>query len=102
MSLYFNDLVGKTVIVNLSYIDMSGKFLTDSEYYGTIVEASQTHGIIIERYGINDKVALPPQLDNFHPAPPGQYHLQKAQITVTNPDFVSNWRVTVKKSKKND
>ena len=91
-------LVGKTILVGLTF--------TDSE--GTLVERVQRHGIVETadpQRGIATRLVapgqrwdgelywLPPNLDNVTEAAPGAYRLRSTGETLVDPDLLCSWEV---------
>ena len=99
MILSFDELIGKVLLVGLTHTDTNNNVLGHSEYFGIVLKASQTDGIVLKRYGVGDIVSLPPMLENYEKAKPGIYTLKSSGLKIENPDYTCTWRVcsTVKK-----
>ena len=93
MILSFDELIGKVLLVGLTRVDEKDNVLGHSEYFGIVLKASQTHGIVLKRYGVGDIVSLPPMLENYEKAQPGIYTLKSSGLRVENPDYTTTWRI---------
>ena len=87
------DLIGKTVIVGLTYCDHADAVVRRDQYHGWIVRASCTEGIVIQLPSGSEK-RLPPDLRSFFAARPGQYRLRSSGEVVEDPDLQATWTVT--------
>ena len=98
-----DELVGKTVLVGIAHVDKQGKLLGRSQYYGTVIKADKTDGVILRRHGVSDLEALPPFPEQYLPAKKGTYTLQSNGLKITNPDYTCTWklcRAPIDKNKK--
>jgi len=86
-----NDYVGKTVLIGITYLDHEERKTAQHQWYGTIIEVSNTKGIVIELKNDSRYCALPPDLSALRPAKPGQYCLRSTGEVVTDPDFLTTW-----------
>lgn len=85
------DLIGKLLIVGVTFIDCDGEMLDQFQTYGRIASVDVTHGIAIERPGGRGRFTVPCDLTNIFPAPPGEYRLRCSGEVVVNPDFTTAW-----------
>jgi hypothetical protein len=88
-------LLGKYVLVGITYLDPSGDLVRKSQMHGTIVAASESEGVGIELKGtrLGEMFCLPPDLRAFQPAPPGDYSLKSTKEIITDPDLLSTWTI---------
>jgi hypothetical protein len=86
------DLIGKHIIIGLTYVD----------YLENIVDRVQLHGIIskIKKEGIyvrlnnsDEEFTLPPDLSAISNAPPSEYHFKTTGEVVVNPDLMTSWTI---------
>jgi len=86
-----NAMVGKRVLVGVTYISATGENVGQVHMHGRITVAHAENGFCIalegERSGTD--YWLPPDLRFFRPAEPGQYRLESSGEVVENPDFIS-------------
>src|SRR5262245_55804154 len=71
-------LVGKYVLIGLTYLDHDGTLISRDQIHGVVVAVDRRVGVTIELHGgrKGEKFTLPPALDAFDPAPPGSYRLR--------------------------
>ncbi len=89
----FSDILGKVILVGLTYYSNDDTIVKLEQYYGTVIESSK-QGICIK---LNDGTIqkLPPDLSSINAAPLGEYRLKSTGEIVVNPDFLSTWNVTM-------
>ena len=85
-------MIGRRVLICLRYASEGDQL---KQTFGTIVSIDPENGFEIRLEGTRagEILRLPPLLEAFHPAPPGEYRLRSTQEVVTNPDFTSTWRL---------
>ncbi|MBO9557512.1 MAG: hypothetical protein J7515_02865 [Caulobacter sp.] len=87
-------LVGKTLLVGLTFLDGDGEVVSREEFWGVVISADEAEGITLDLMNEEgDTFTLPPQTSNISPAEPGDYTLKSTGETVPNPDFVSTWMI---------
>lgn len=84
-------LVGKRVLVGITYLDAGGDIVEQEQISGLIVDASARGGVEVERDENAGPFNLPPVPDNFFPAPEGRYRLRASGRFVVDPDLLSTW-----------
>jgi hypothetical protein len=91
-------MVGKTLLVGLTYADPKGDRLV--QVHGKVLTVDARRGIELrlagEREG--DVFWLSPDLRGVAQAPPGSYRLRTTGETVENPDFTATWIIHPSKS----
>jgi hypothetical protein len=83
-------LVGKSVLVGLTRIDANG-VEKQVQYFGRITAFDAT--IVTIRLDSGEERTLPPALDAFEEADPGEYHLRSTGEVVVDPDLISTWTI---------
>lgn len=91
MEITFESIVGKTIIVGITYIDKEENIIKTSQYVGKIIEADENQGIVIEEKNSKEILAIPPQLSAIEIAKPGEYKLKSTGEIVVDPDLLSTW-----------
>lgn len=88
-------IVGKIILVGLTYLSYDGKLLRRQQLHGKIKSASPA-GILIELAGASagETWNMPPALDLIRKADPGIYSLKESGEQVENPDFICTWTIT--------
>lgn len=88
-------LIGKTVIIGLTYVDASDAVVRRVQMHGVIGLASTDEGVRIDLSGAKtgETYWLPPDVSNFEPAQPGVYRLKETGEEIIDPDFLSTWTI---------
>ncbi len=89
------DLMGKYVLIGLTYYDSRDRFIDRTQLHGRITAADDETGFEVHLEGRQkgETYWLPPDLEAFHVARPGGYRLESTGEVVTSPDLVSVWVV---------
>ena len=87
-------LDGALVLVGITVEAPEGTRL--SQFYGPVIEVDAVNGVTLRLEGTRsgEIYRLPPHLDAFAPAPPGEYRLRATGEVVRDPDFTTQWTVT--------
>ena len=85
-------LVGKYVLVGVTYTDDRDEPVGQKQYHGRIVRANAREGVVIVQQS-GDEMRLPPFLKAFQPARPGEYRIRSTGEVVMNPDYTCTWSV---------
>ena len=85
-------MVGKYVLIGLTYYDYQGQFVQQKQIHGRIV-AADPRGIGVELKGVRDGETywLPPDTRSFQDAAPGEYRLRSTGEVICNPDLLTTW-----------
>lgn len=98
-----NELLNKTCLIGLTYLNTQGEELKQAQYAGTVVAVDAEEGITIELFALQEgqairpKFHLPPSLDAWFVAPKGHYKNAAFKIDIENPDYFVTWDVVKKK-----
>ena len=85
----FEELVGKVLLVGITYYTHENELVAQKQFYGTVTEANQSIIKIKQKDGT--EIALPPDLSSTKRARPGEYKLRSTGEVVVNPDFFATW-----------
>jgi hypothetical protein len=87
-------LDGALVLVGITVEAPEGARL--SQFYGTVIEVDAVNGVTLRLEGTRsgETYRLPPDLNAFAPAPPGEYRLRATGEVVRDPDFTTQWTIT--------
>jgi hypothetical protein len=85
-------MLGKHVIIGLTYCDDVGTLLEQVQLHGDITEADEQQ-IVIRLSGSGEVFTLPPDLSAFVEAPPGEYRFRSTGEVVTDPDLMTQWTI---------
>ena len=80
-------LLGKRLLVGITYLSREGQLIGQEEFHGPIVEAGQW-AVVVERADTGRRVSLPP---GWEAALRGEYRLRSTGEVVVNPDFLAEW-----------
>jgi hypothetical protein len=85
-------LLGKHVLVGVTWVAADGEVESSEQRHGLVVRCDETI-VAIEPWGGGELITLPPDLDAFQAAPPGQYRLRSTGEVVVDPDYTASWTV---------
>ena len=85
-------LVGKRVLVGLTYLHADETLDEQRQVHGVVTRADES-GVAIELPD-GGEFTLPPDLRPYRPAPPGEYRLRSTGEVVVDPDYTAAWTVT--------
>ena len=87
----FSDLIGKTILIGLTYYTADDRFIEQKQFWGTVKESNKT-GILVQLNN-GECLSLPPDLSSTKIAPPGEYRLRSTGEVVLNPDYLTTWNI---------
>lgn len=91
MKITFKSLIGKVLLVGITYNDKDGNVKARKQFWGTVTVADKSKILIEQKNG--EILSLPSDLRAIEPAPEGEYRLHSTGEVVVNPDFLSTWTV---------
>lgn len=86
-------LMGKTVLVGLTYVSADGEPLGRRQLHGVVVRCDETI-VAIAVPGWDEDFTLPPDTRAFRYAPAGSYRMRETGEVVDDPDAECSWTVT--------
>ena len=89
-------LIGKLVIVGLTYLEADGETVaTQAQYWGRVTDARADHGVTIMCEGVHAgrPCVVPLDLRSFSVASAGEYRLRSTGEVVIDPDLTSTWTI---------
>jgi hypothetical protein len=86
-------LLGKRVIVGITYLNASGAVHHRIQLHGVVTRAIENEGIFLRVSGKDEEFSVPPEPDAFERAPRGVYTLRSTGEAVHDPDFTARWTV---------
>lgn len=89
----YDELMGKVLLIGLSYYSQGGKFIEDKQLYGRVTESNESCITIAQANG--EKSSIPPDLSAIEIAAPGDYTLRSTNEVVRNPDYLARYNVTL-------
>lgn len=87
----FADLVGKTLLIGLTYYTVDNEFIEQNQLWGIVIESNNTR--ILVQLNNGETYALPPDLSSTHIAPLGEYRLHSTGEVIVNPDYLTTWNI---------
>jgi len=95
-------LVGKRVLIGLTYHDHNDRFIEKRQVHGIVRSADSRQGLAIELQGeaACETLWLPPDLGSLKEATPGEYRLRSTGEVVVDPDFLCTWVVKMPRPKR--
>jgi len=86
-------ILGKYVLVGLTYVDENGELITQQQFHGDVIDADATRGFCLKLRGRRQGEIywLPPDTRAFREASPGEYRLRSTAEVVLNPDYTCTW-----------
>lgn len=81
-----DELLGKTLLVGLTYESSQGMITEQTEYYGTVI-GIENDCVVVRPEGQEQCSVLPPLLDAYEKSIPGTYTLRSTGQTVKDPDY---------------
>ncbi|WNH53596.1 hypothetical protein [Stenotrophomonas oahuensis] len=88
-----NNMFGKIVLAGITYLDADGNALEQKQYAGEILRINEEEGVVLASLIDGEELFLPPHLDHYKVAEPGDYTLRSIDFTVTDPDYLCTWDV---------
>ena len=92
MKITYESLLGKVMLIGLTFYDHNDNMLERKQLWGTVTEANENKILVEQKNG--ETFSLPPDLEAVKEAPPGEYRLHSTGEVVENPDFLTTWNVT--------
>jgi hypothetical protein len=85
------DLVGKHVLVGITYLDTEENVIDQFQVHGHVVEVRAD--VIVLELPSGEPFGLPPDPSRFEPAAAGIYRLRATGEAVEDPDLLARWTV---------
>lgn len=89
----YEELIGKVLLIGLSYYLPDGGFIEDKQLYGRVTGADDSCITITQTNG--EEFSIPPDLSAIEKAAPGDYTLRSTNEVVRNPDYLASYSVTL-------
>jgi hypothetical protein len=86
-------MIGKTILIGVTYYDHTGKETAQRQWHGTITAATQTRGIVVSLNNDTNPCVLPPDLNGIPRAKPGEYRLRSTGEVIVDPDYLTTWQM---------
>ena len=86
-------MIGKVVLVGLTRFGGDGQVQALEQFAGTVLRVSAEEGLVLADDDDGHEHYLPPMLDQYLPAQPGEYRLVSSGVTVIEPDYRPTWEL---------
>lgn len=86
-------MIGKLVLVGVTRFGGDGQVQGLEQFAGTVLRVSAEEGLVLADGDDGHERYLPPMLDQYLPAAPGEYQLRSSGVTVIDPDYLSTWEL---------
>lgn len=86
-------MLDKVVLAGVTYLDVDGNALEHQQFAGRILRINDEEGVVLTSLIDGEEFFLPPHLDHYKVAEPGDYTLRSVDLTVTDPDYLCTWDV---------
>jgi hypothetical protein len=92
------ELVGKLVLLGLTFTDSDGEVIEQAQRYGMVEAADADSGFAIRLISEGhpwdgELYRVPPDIRPFAEAKPGIYRLRSTGEEVVDPDFTATWEI---------
>lgn len=92
-----NSLIGKTILVGMTFYNKNDEFVEQKQIFGEIVAFNQNTISIMPRNG--EVFFIPNDKSAIDIAKPGKYRLISTGETIENPNYLSTWNITLSDKK---
>lgn len=86
-------MIGKVVLVSLTCMNDFGDLEAFEQFSGKIIRINDADGLVLLRDDVNEEFSLPPDLEHYQEAKPGDYKLAESEVVVSDPDYVVEWDI---------
>ena len=86
-------LIGKYALVALTYRDADGTIREKLQIHGRITAVDETC-VTMRLHESDQQFTLPPALEAFEEAQPGEYRHRSTGEVVVDPDLLASWTIT--------
>jgi hypothetical protein len=84
-------MIGKVVLVGVTRYGGDGQVQGLEQYAGTVLRISADEGVVLADEDDGHERYLPPMLDQYQRAEPGEYRMRNSGMIVVDPDYLTAW-----------
>lgn len=81
-------VIGKTVLVGITFVDSSGAVTETGQWWGTVLAFNVQRGLVVDLSNSGQHHAFPPFVEALTKAEPGSYTLRSTGEVIENPDLL--------------
>lgn len=85
------EMIGKVVLVGVTRYGGDGQVQGLEQYAGTVLRISADEGVVLADEDDGHERYLPPMLDQYQRAEPGEYRMRNGGMIVVDPDYLTAW-----------
>lgn len=85
-------MIGKHVLIGLTYLDNNDEVIRKEQKHGLIVSADD-EGVNVRLSKSREEIWLPPHREAYEEAAEGEYRLRATGEVVVDPDLLCKWTV---------
>ena len=85
------EMIGKVVLVGVTRYGGDGQVQGLEQYAGTVLRISADEGVVLADEDDGHEHYLPPMLDQYQRAEPGEYRMRNSGMIVVDPDYLTAW-----------
>ncbi|UUS14199.1 hypothetical protein NMB32_20750 [Stenotrophomonas sp. CD2] len=83
------EMIGKVVLVGVTRYGGDGQVQGLEQYAGTVLRISADEGVVLADEDDGHERYLPPMLDQYQRAEPGEYRMRNSGMIVVDPDYLT-------------
>ena len=91
MKLKPKQIIGKHIIIGLTYLDSNENIVNRVQLHGDVI--SITDKKITIKLNTGEEFTLPPDISSIEVAPPGDYRFKSTGEVIVNPDLMTTWTI---------
>lgn len=88
----WDEIIGKHVLVGMTYLDSNDELIEQKQRHGVIISADSV-GVYVRIADSDAEFWLPPHLESFQDAEEGDYRLRETGEIVSDPDLVATFSI---------
>jgi hypothetical protein len=87
-------LIGKTVVIGLTFIDEDDQLINQEQFHGFIVNFNE-RVCVVRMKDTGNEMTFPPDVEAFQAAAKGEYTNKKTGEVFTDPDLTAAWTIRI-------
>ena len=95
LKLTFENIIGKAILVGITYLDNKNVLIEQIQFLGAIVSADEHKEIVVKKENVDEEFVLPPDINSISIAKPGEYRLRSTGEVIVDPDLLTTWTINM-------